>query len=149
MKHETYAVCPQCTHPNVHVYSGRIAVHTVSLASDMQCSGSNLEALEQHIEPLNRHESAYVSALEKAQGSEFVPFREPQDVKPAFTTWSFSGIEFVAVPIDRNNVHIMDVHGNNYGAWMSVKEFRKRQQAGVIADWQALGKAHLSVVSER
>jgi hypothetical protein len=66
-----------------------------------------------------------------------------------FTTWTFSGIRFLAAPIDRGNVHIIDEHGNNYGAWMEVQKFRDKQQAGIIADWQALGKAKVQIVCER
>lgn len=57
----------------------------------------------------------------------------------------FSGIQFIAIPIDRGNVHILDALGGNYGSWMDVDEFRKRQVKGVLADWAQLGKATLSV----
>lgn len=148
-----YAVCPHCEHPNVHVYNGSIAPHTVGLASDTQCSGSNLVAHETHAEPINRHTAAFREALEKQLAGLDLEKRpvqpEAPDVAPAFTYWRFSGFGFLAAPIDRGAFHIIDCHGNNYGSWMSVEEFRKRQGAGVIADWQALGKAHLNIVCDR
>lgn len=139
-----YTVCPHCEHPNVHVSNGYITEHTVSLSTSTRCSGSGLDARETHIEPMNRHTEEYRTALAK-----YDPGLFKNEPPLCFTTWEFSGIQFIAVPIDRGNVHIADCFGNNYGSWMSVTEFRKRQRSGVLRDWQALGKAHLNVVSER
>lgn len=68
--------------------------------------------------------------------------------EPAFRTWLFAGTLFLAAPAGKDSDHIMDCAGNNYGRWQSVKGFRKRQQSGMTADWQSLGRAHLSIVSE-
>lgn len=146
MKTYLYAVCPHCEHPNVHVEDGNIVPHTIGSTSPTECIGSRMEAMETHSDPLNRHTSEFQIALQMAQHRSF---SEPGDIKPSFTTWSFSGIDYISVPIDRNSVHILDVFGGNYGSWSSVEAFRKRQRNGVLADWSQLGKAHLSVVCDR
>lgn len=144
-----YAVCPHCEHPNIHVSDGIIAKHTMHTGTHVHCIGSGMTANEQHNSPLNRHTSEYQIALQMAQSRAFVEVPEVKTIRPTFRTWTFSGIQFIAVPIDRNSEHIMDALGGNYGSWMSVDEFRKRQQAGIIADWQSLGRAHLQVVCDR
>lgn len=143
-----YTVCPHCEHPNIHVHDGKIAEHTTH--THVKCIGSGMDAVEQHEAPLNRHTSEYQVALQMSQTRSFgnvIPERET--TRPAFTTWSFSGLQFIAVPIDRDNVHIADATGANYGSWMSVEDFRKRQQTRPIADWQSLGRCHLQIVCNR
>jgi hypothetical protein len=62
----------------------------------------------------------------------------------AFSTWNFKGVEFIAIPSDRA-FHIMDEQGNNYGAWMDVDGFRKRQRIQNNMAIQPLGKGRLGV----
>lgn len=148
MKNYIYTVCPHCEHPNIHVENGRIASHYESITGTVPCIGSNAVPQETHKEPLNRHTAEFKGALARAQkGFQTIP--EKETTRPAFTTWKFSGIEFIAVPIDRGNFHIMDALGGNYGAWMSIEKFRKKQADGIIADWQAIGRAHLQIVCNR
>lgn len=47
-----------------------------------------------------------------------------------FATWTFKGVRFLGVTKE-DNVHVIDEHGNNYGAWLSVERFRARQSEGV------------------
>lgn len=107
-----------------------------------------MDAAETHEEPFRRGTLEYMNALKVAQ-SRVIPFNHQEHTRPAFTMWMFSGLVFIAVPGDRESFHIMDATGANYGAWMSVDGFRKRQKSGVIADWQSLGRAHLQIVSNR
>ena len=60
-----------------------------------------------------------------------------------FETWTFAGKQYLAVP-SQSGVHIIDADGNNYGSWMSVDGFRKRQRDG--GEWSALGSARIMVV---
>ena len=46
----------------------------------------------------------------------------------AFETWTSGGLRFLAWPID-TGVAVMDENGNNYGAWMGSKSFRKHYDA--------------------
>lgn len=48
----------------------------------------------------------------------------------AFTVWKFKGVTFLAHINTSNNVSIMDEDGNNYGGWMVLEGFRKRQSLG-------------------
>jgi hypothetical protein len=139
MKNHLYSVCPHCQHPNIHVEDGKLTKHTIATNSPVACIGSEMQATESRAYPIRRGTREYAQALAGPELPE----------QNGFWTWRFSGIDFLAAPIDRGNVHICDAFGNNYGSWMSVEEFRKRQQKGVIADWQALGKCRVQIVPIR
>lgn len=147
MKNYIYAVCPHCEHPNVHVENGCLKTHTKGITSDAACIGSGITPKATRTFPLNRHLQEFRDALALEQ-SDMIKAHE-SETPPAFIVWEFSGIKFIAVPIDRGNFHIADVFGNNYGAWMTIEKFRKRQSAGVLSEWAPLGKAHLQVVHNR
>ncbi len=63
-----------------------------------------------------------------------------------FETWIYKGVRFIAFP----NIHVagsvsvFDEEKNNYGAWNTVYEFRRRQKYGSIPT--GLGKAELRFV---
>lgn len=149
MKAYIYSVCTHCEHPNIHVENGLLCEHVISLNSPTKCLGSGMTASEARSEPLNRHTREFQVALEMAKAKTFNQEQAEPMRRPAFKTWMFSGLQFIAVPHDSNSDHIMDALGGNYGSWMSVEEFRKRQQAGILSEWQSLGRAHLQVVCER
>jgi hypothetical protein len=147
MKKHSYAVCPHCQHPNIHVEQGALVTHHVTLTGPL-CLGSKLQPKIIRTTPIERTSEEYTSELQNGQ-TDTLSAAEIQSRRPTFKTWRFCGIEFIAIPGDRDSEHIMDALGANYGSWMSVAEFRKRQQSGILADWQSLGRAHLSVVCER
>lgn len=67
------------------------------------------------------------------------------DRLPVFVTWTFKGLQFIAVPDDHNpatSVRVLDANGVNYGAWYSVKSFRTRQRLGTV---DRVGTAALQV----
>ncbi len=45
-----------------------------------------------------------------------------------FTTWKFRGVNFLAHPWIDNSIQICDENGNNYGSWLSLDNFRAKQQ---------------------
>ena len=48
---------------------------------------------------------------------------------PAFTTWKYNGVQFLAVPtLSGTNVNVLDEKRNWYGAWSSVENFRDHQR---------------------
>jgi tetrahydromethanopterin S-methyltransferase subunit H len=60
-----------------------------------------------------------------------------------FATWKFAGKQYLAAPAS-GGFHVIDEEGNNYGAWMCLQEFRKRQREG--GEWSPLGKAMVQVM---
>lgn len=62
----------------------------------------------------------------------------------AFTTWTFGGVQFIAIPCDRD-VSIIDENGENYGAWSSIDSFRARQRKGDELSKPLGGKVFLMV----
>jgi len=46
-----------------------------------------------------------------------------------FETWTHNGIKMLAVP-NGTSVSIIDEDGGNYGSWLAVADFRKRQTTG-------------------
>lgn len=143
-----YAVCPHCEHPNVHVENGRLKPHVISLNSHVQCLGGGLAPQSTHSTPLNRHTAEFRAILSTEKQAIMSNRPEQDPVRPAFVTWKFSGIRFIAIP-KAGGEQILDELGNHYGAWMSLDAFKARQQAGIIADWQSLGKGELQIVCHR
>lgn len=107
-----------------------------------------METSEARQNPLNRHTAEFREALREAVET-CNPKPQPKlEQGAAFSFWTFSGQKYIAVP-HNDGFSIADSSGNNFGAWMSVENFRKRQQSGVLADWQPLGKCRLQLVCER
>ena len=49
--------------------------------------------------------------------------------RPAFHTWTFGGVQYLAV-WSGHNFHVTNERGENFGGHRSVEEFRKFQRAG-------------------
>lgn len=146
MKSYLYAVCPHCEHPNIHVEGGKLKPHTTHMGTHVVCLGSDLTAPETHLNPFRRGTAEYQTALDLGRAN----FSPPpiENARPAFTVWRFCGIDFIATP-SGHGFHVMDALGANYGSWMDIEEFRKRQRSGILSAWTSLGRAHLSVICER
>ena len=65
-----------------------------------------------------------------------------------FETWKHDGIKYLAVPTGNScNVAIMSEHGENFGAWYDVSDFRCRQRDGVLC-WDAIGTCYAQIISK-
>lgn len=144
-----YAFCPHCECANVHVLGGKLGRHHVGITGPV-CRGSDMEAHGQRETAMEKNDPGFFIALQQAQYAAFGDSLPPEPpMRHAFQTWKFSGLEFLSVPNDRNSEQIIDSAGANYGSWLSVAEFRKRQKSGLTADWQSLGSCHLNVCCDR
>lgn len=59
-----------------------------------------------------------------------------------FKTFKMGVITYLAIEVDRGNVHILDVNCNNYGTWYSIESFKKRWKRGEVEPY---GRARLLV----
>lgn len=50
-----------------------------------------------------------------------------------FETWTYKKTKFIAFPHGAG-IMVFDEHGNNYGAWQKLSNFRKRQSKGERLD---------------
>lgn len=66
---------------------------------------------------------------------------------PAFTAFRFGGLKFIAIPIDRGNIHVLDDTGKNYGSWMDMNSFKRnfRECLASAVSHLTLGKARLAI----
>lgn len=48
----------------------------------------------------------------------------------AFETFTLAGIRYLAMPVNRGNVGIVDENGGNHGSYMSIESFKKYRLKG-------------------
>lgn len=49
---------------------------------------------------------------------------------PAFTTWTFAGVRFLAARQPDGSVYIINEAGESFGAWQTEERFRFLQKQG-------------------
>lgn len=54
-----------------------------------------------------------------------------------FTTWRHRNVQYLAA-FRGDGWHVVDEHGNNFGSWGTVAEFRWRQTTGKKS-WEKVG----------